>query len=203
MQNDTAIARLLGALLYHSPNSETVTAILRAVAGQEGGLLQPLSQLALEVNADELEADFFRLLQGDGEMPCPPWGSAYLDPENALFGSSTLEFRTFLTGVGIQCDTGMREPEDHIGLMLMVLSALLERGERGHATQLLAYHLMPFASDMLASMEKHASTDFYRAIAACTLGWLTLYCEDADIQVATRPCYWEKEIVDGDQPGAQ
>lgn len=199
MQNDTAVARLLGALLYHSPNSEIVTTILCAVAGQESTLLQPLSQLAREVDADELEADFFLLLQGDGEMPCPPWGSAYLDPENALFGSSTLEFRTFLAGVGIQCDTGMREPEDHIGLMLMVLSILLERGESGHATQLLAYHLMPFAPSMLASMEKHASTDFYQAIAAFTLGWLTLYCEEADIQVATRPCYWEKEIVDGDR----
>ncbi|MCV3290488.1 molecular chaperone [Aeromonas media] len=202
MQNDTAIARLLGALLYHSPNSETVTSILHAVAGQEGTLLQPLSQLALEVDADELEADFFRLLQGDGEMPCPPWGSAYLDPENALFGSSTLEFRAFLTEVGIQCDTGMREPEDHIGLMLMGFSVLLERGEHTHAAQLLTRHLMPFAPSMLASMEKHASTDFYRAIAACTLGWLNLYCEEADIQVATRPCYWEKDIVDGDQTGS-
>lgn len=203
MQNDTAIARLLGALLYHSPNSETVTTILRAVAGQEGTLLQPLSRLALEVDADELEADFFRLLQGDGDMPSPPWGSAYLDPENALFGCSTLEFRSFLTGVGIQYETGMREPEDHIGLMLMVLSVLLERGERDHVTQLLAYHLMPFAPSMLASMEQHANTDFYRAMAACTLGWLTLYCEEADIQVATRSCYWGKEIVDGNQPGSR
>ncbi|MFM4937801.1 TorD/DmsD family molecular chaperone [Aeromonas enteropelogenes] len=188
LTNNAIYSRLLGALLYHPPSSQTVVTILDGFAEQEDELLQRLSRLAGATMPDELAADFFNLLQGSGTMPSPPWGSVYLDPENVLFGCSTLEYRTFLSHLGITCDTGMREPEDHIGLMLMMFSVLLDRGDIANANTLLAAHLMPFAPTMLGKMKENANTDFYQAVAAFTLSWLNLYCAEHAINIVPRPC---------------
>ncbi|RJX71938.1 molecular chaperone [Vibrio sinensis] len=191
MQNDSTAFRLLGALLYHAPTSHNVIQLLNRLSQQNDELLIQLAQLGLETESSQLENDFFQLLQGNGDMPCPPWGSAYLDHENALFGSSTIEYRAFLTELGIACDTGMREPEDHIGLMLMMLAVLLEKQDRINANLLVSRHLMPFATFMLEIMEKRADTDFYKALSILTLGWLNLYCEEAGIYAEARRCYWK------------
>ncbi|WP_434361014.1 molecular chaperone TorD family protein [Parasalinivibrio latis] len=192
MQNDVSISRLLGALLYHSPGSETATSILNAFAEEENELLNVLAESASQTDPDALEADFFALLQGSGDMPCPPWGSVYLDNENALFGASTLEYRGFLSSVGLSCDTGLREPEDHIGLMLMMLSVLLENGGGDNAKALLSRHIMPFAPMMLEEMEKHAETAFYQGLAAITNGWLMSFCEETGVVADARRIYWER-----------
>ncbi|KXF81549.1 TorD/DmsD family molecular chaperone [Enterovibrio coralii] len=191
MQYDINLARLLGALLYHPPSSETVSTIIRDFKAQSDELLQMLAVSAESNNPDFLEADFFGLLQGSGDMPCPPWGSAYLDNENALFGASTIEYRAFLAEVGLESNTGVREPEDHIGLMLMVLSVLLERDDLERARLLLSYHLLPFAFTMLDGMERSAQTEFYRNVALLTAGWLNTFAQELGVVAAERRLYWD------------
>ncbi|MDD1782626.1 molecular chaperone TorD family protein [Enterovibrio sp. ZSDZ35] len=191
MQYDSNLARLLGALLYHSPSSETASLIIGDFKHQNDELLRLLGESAEASHADFLEADFFSLLQGSGDMPCPPWGSAYLDNENALFGASTIEYRAFLSEVGLESNTGVREPEDHIGLMLMVLSVLLERDDVERVKILLSYHLLPFAFTMLEEMENSAQTDFYRNVALLTAGWLNTFSQEIGVVAAERRIYWE------------
>ncbi|WP_318510279.1 TorD/DmsD family molecular chaperone [Photobacterium leiognathi] len=192
MHYESTLFRLLGGLLFYSPSSNNGSTILQAFAEQDDDLLKNIAALAHAVNSDELESDHFHLLQGSGDMPCPPWGSAYLDKENALFGSSTLQYREFTRQQGFACDTGMREPEDHIGLMLMLVSILLEQDNKAAANELFTQHLMPFAPFMLESMQQHAKTEFYRQLAAYTLAWLTIYCEEQQLEIVTRHNYWQE-----------
>ncbi|WP_305405252.1 TorD/DmsD family molecular chaperone [Photobacterium leiognathi] len=192
MHYESTLFRLLGGLLFYSPSSNNGSTILQAFAEQDDDLLKNIAALARTVNSDELESDHFHLLQGSGDMQCPPWGSAYLDKENALFGSSTLQYREFTRQQGFACDTGMREPEDHIGLMLMLVSILLEQDNKVAANELLTQHLMPFAPFMLESMQQHAKTDFYQQLAAYTLAWLTIYCEEQQLEIVTRHNYWQE-----------
>ncbi|BBM67233.1 twin-arginine leader-binding protein for DmsA and TorA [Vibrio alfacsensis] len=192
MQNEITLFRLLGGLCYYSPNSESGQQILSAFATQDDELLTNLSTLAQSIESDTLEADYFNLLQGSGDMPCPPWGSVYLDRENALFGSSTIEYREFTRQLGMECDTGLREPEDHIGLMLMLVSLLLEQDNVEQAKQLISQHLMPFAPIMLESMQQHAETEFYRQLAAFVLAWLNFYCKEHQLQIVARRNYWQE-----------
>ncbi|OLQ90725.1 molecular chaperone TorD [Vibrio panuliri] len=192
MQNESTFFRLFGGLCYYSPHSENGQNILSAFATQDDELLQNLAKLAQSIDSDQLEADYFNLLQGSGDMPAPPWGSAYLDKENALFGASTMEYREFTRQQGLACDTGMREPDDHIGLMLMLASLLLEQNKVEAANQLLSQHLMPFAPAMLKGMAKHADSEFYRQLAQITLTWLTLYCEEHQLQILERRNYWQE-----------
>ncbi|MBA5761763.1 molecular chaperone TorD family protein [Vibrio sp. 404] len=192
MHNEFTLFRLLGGLFFYSPNSENGKTILSAFASQDDELLKRLALLTDGIDSDELEADYFNLLQGSGDMPCPPWGSTYLDKENALFGSSTMEYREFTRAHGLACDTGMREPEDHIGLMLMLVSVLLEQDNQTAVNQLLSEHLMPFAPYMLEGMQRHATQPFYQQLAAFTLGWLEFYCEEHQLTVAERRNYWQE-----------
>ncbi|MCG3863563.1 MULTISPECIES: molecular chaperone TorD family protein [unclassified Photobacterium] len=192
MHYESTLFRLLGGLLFYSPSSNNGSTILQAFAVQDDDLLKNIAALAHAVNSDELESDHFHLLQGSGDMPCPPWGSAYLDKENALFGSSTLQYREFTRQQGFACDTGMREPEDHIGLMLMLVSILLEQDNKAAANELFTQHLMPFAPFMLESMQQYAKTDFYQQLAAYTLAWLTIYCEEQQLEIVTRHNYWQE-----------
>ncbi|WP_322804967.1 molecular chaperone [Vibrio alfacsensis] len=192
MQYEMTLFRLLGGLFYYSPNSEDGQNILNAFATQDDELLKNLARLTKDVASDTLEADYFNLLQGSGDMPCPPWGSVYLDKENALFGSSTIEYREFIRQLGMECDTGLREPEDHIGLMLMLVSLLLEQDKREEANQLINQHLMPFAPIMLEGMQQHADTEFYRQLAAFAFAWLNFYCEDQQLQIVERRNYWQE-----------
>ncbi|WP_194436161.1 TorD/DmsD family molecular chaperone [Vibrio fluminensis] len=192
MPYEITLFRLLGGLFYYSPHSEDGQNILNAFATQDDELLTNLAKLVKDVANDTLEADYFNLLQGSGDMPCPPWGSVYLDKENALFGSSTIEYREFTRQLGMECDTGLREPEDHIGLMLMLVSLLLEQDKRAEANQLISQHLMPFAPIMLTGMQKHADTEFYRQLAAFTFAWLNFYCEEQQLQSAERRNYWQE-----------
>ncbi|MGF1908327.1 molecular chaperone [Vibrio kasasachensis] len=192
MQNESTVFRLLGGLFFYSPNSENGKTILSAFESQDDELLKNLAQLAMGGDSEELDADYFNLLQGSGDMPSPPWGSAYLDKENALFGSSTMEYREFTRAHGLACDTGMREPEDHIGLMLMLVSLLLEQDHQAAANQLLSEHLMPFAPYMLEGMQRHAATAFYQQLAVFMLGWLEFYCEEHQLAVIERRNYWQE-----------
>ncbi|HAS62557.1 MAG TPA: molecular chaperone TorD [Vibrio sp.] len=192
MHNELTLFRLLGGLFFYSPNSENGKTILSAFASQDDELLKNIAQLTDGIDQDELETDYFNLLQGSGDMPCPPWGSAYLDKENALFGSSTMAYRAFTRAHGLACDTGMREPEDHIGLMLMLVSLLLEQDNQVAANQLLSEHLMPFAPYMLEGMQHHAATAFYQQLATFTLGWLEFYSQEHQLTVVERRNYWQE-----------
>ncbi len=194
MQNESTIFRLLGGLLFNSPSSETVQNTLKSESTLDNTVFNNLLALIKSSDIDMLDADFFQLLQGSGDMPSPPWGSAYLDKENALFGASTLELREFMRSKALACDTGVREPEDHIGLMFMLVSFLLEQKDINGANQLLSDHLMPFAPTMLNLMRIHAETDFYRQLAEISLGWLECYCEEQCLTVLERRNYWQETI---------
>ncbi len=192
MHNESTIFRLLGALLFYTPSSKIVQETTANFSTLDDTVFSHLSVLAQQTSLDELDADFFQLLQGSGDMPSPPWGSAYLDQENALFGTSTLEVRRFMQDKGLSCDTGMREPEDHVGLLMMLVSLLLEQQDIAAANQLVAEHLMPFAPIMLGLMKTHAATDFYAQLAQISLEWLNSYCQEQQITITERRNYWQE-----------
>ena len=192
MHNQSTLFRLLGGLLFHAPHSDIAQSVLDAFADHDDDTLLLLASHARQTDREQLEQDYFQLLQGNGDMPCPPWGSAYLEKDNALFGASTMAFREFIRSKGLTCDTGMREPEDHIGLMFLLTSLLLEQGDLVGANQLLEQHLMPFAPEMLSAMQTKAETPFYQQLAEFSQAWLNYYCEEQCITITEHRNYWQQ-----------
>lgn len=162
---NTTLPRILGACFYYPPQSDTVRRLWPLLPQitdlfpwpHPANIARCCQQLS-DISPEQLEYDFSVLFEGQGEMPAPPWGSVYLDKENILMGASTLQYREFLSTLGLASQSAIHEPEDQFGLMLLALVHLIEQP---HLTQqqppsaqqlptdaaimLLTEHLLPWA----------------------------------------------------------
>lgn len=182
MENTAVVAKMLGGFYYYPLNNENNIKFISALKDSDDIENSPFSGFisALE-NSDEesLREDFQLLFEGCDTMPAPPWGSVYLDREKVIFGDSTLRLRQFLSSHNMLLDTGMREPEDQFGLLLMALANVIEQtNDKVIVDDLLSNHLLPWAFHYLALAKEKSRTDVYRVLLTLTAQWLT------DLQIA-------------------
>lgn len=167
--------KVLGALLYFPPDSPQVRPLIEWL--QDGAWKSEwpylTDNIATDIDAllqqslgeeEPCEEAFQRLFVGPYALPAPPWGSVYLDKESVVFGDSTLKLRDWMRQRGIEAQLSQLEPEDHIGLMLMMASWLAENDVQ-HLDSFLAEHLFPWSSRYLALLEQGAVHPFYQAVA--------------------------------------
>ncbi len=117
---------------------------------------------------DDLTVEFRRLFVGPDTKAAAPWGSVYTDKDQVVFGESTLALRQWLrtNGISVQHGEG-KEPEDHIGTMLVLLSWLAD--EKPEAIpEYLQDHLLPWAPHFLEEMESASELPFFQSLAALT-----------------------------------
>ena len=123
--------------------------------------------LAAGADNEALVWEYRRLFVGPGHLPAPPWGSVYTDRECVVFGEATLALRAWMRRVGVARTADERTPEDHIGLMLALLSYLAE--ERPDLVdEYLRDHLLTWALHYLEALEAAADHPFYQGLAALT-----------------------------------
>jgi TorA maturation chaperone TorD len=113
---------------------------------------------------NSLAREYQRLFIGPHHFKAPAWGSVYLDRESVLFGCSTLELRQWMREGGITVSSKKREPEDHIGKMLLLL-AWLTQEKPELVDEFLREHLMPWAPRYLELLEEDAKQPFYQGLA--------------------------------------
>lgn len=198
-------AAMLGTLFYHDPASEKGKAALLWLAGpgaadawvsaqpESGELIQKLGSVASgdacvagdEKGAhgpvSELHLDFNRLFIGPYRLPAAPWGSVYLDSENVIFGNETLDLREWMRNNGVVLNLPEKEPEDHFGLVLLMLSFAANNGVADDQIDaLLSHHLLSWAPRFLELFEQRAESDFYAGLArlaSITLNaWAERFC---------------------------
>ena len=104
--------------------------------------------LAHGIEDDDLVWEYRRLFVGPAPKPAPPWGSVYTDRECVVFGESTLALRAWMRAQGIARLVDDKTPEDHIGLML-VLMAWIARNQPADLDDYLRLHLLPWSSHFL------------------------------------------------------
>lgn len=172
--------RMLGAIFYYSPDKADVAPIIDLLS-HDGwatewpcGDMVDIQQVALLIrsgleseNRQTLDEAYQRLFIGPDALPAPPWGSVYLDHESVIFGDSTLALRRWQSTLGIEVQQQQREPEDHIGLLLM-LAAWLAESRPEQITPLLAEHLLPWSGRFLTLLDENAQHPFYQGIARLT-----------------------------------
>ncbi len=142
---------------------ETGLALLADALSQDNATLLPA-----------LKRDFTELFIGPVTLKAIPWGSPYLHEKRLLCGPSTQALVQFYQHYGILVTTQLNEPVDHIGLMLSVVSSLLERaadapegGDLDVLRVLLAEHLLPWSTRFCDKLLENAQTPYYQG-----LGWL-------------------------------
>ncbi|WP_439235006.1 Tat proofreading chaperone DmsD [Lonepinella koalarum] len=169
-------SKMLGALLYYSPDDAKVRSILAFFQQADWAKeWQPATgvtanstsvshiEQGLQRTEEELVQQYQMLFIGPNTLLAPPWGSVYLDPEAVIFGSSLLTLRQFLRQHQINFIAPSEEPEDHIGLMLM-LTAYLAEQQPELLAEYLTEHLLPWSTryfELLASSDSL----FYQGVA--------------------------------------
>ena len=127
-----------------------------------------ISESEEEFTADDALVDEYRrLFIGPAPKPAPPWGSVYTDRDCVVFGESTLALRAWLSEKGIVRMSDERTPEDHIGLMLALMS-YIARTQTGDLVEYLQLHLLPWSSHFLQELSAAAEHPFYRGLSELT-----------------------------------
>lgn len=193
MEHISTIARILGSLFYYPLTHETNRQVCQMIADSEDQEDSPFAELLKAVEADgadDLAMDFQQLFEGCEVMPAPPWGSVYLDKEQVIFGETTVAYRRFLAEKEMLLDTGMREPEDQFGLMLMAMSKLAEAEDNEAIKALLSVHLLPWAPRYLELMQKNANTQSYQLLGAMAAQWLAFIGEELAVTAVEKKVYF-------------
>jgi putative dimethyl sulfoxide reductase chaperone len=167
------LAKLLGAFFYYPPNSNVTAPLIQALLHINHLVKWPdpafidkqCNILTNHMDDPELNYQFSLLFEGQGTMPAPPWGSFYLDKEHLLLSESQAYYRKFLQQHGLTLNTGINEPEDQFGLMLMAYAILLENNNAVVAKQLINEHLMIWSSSYLKKLKQNRVSPFYQALA--------------------------------------
>ncbi|AOV96560.1 DMSO reductase maturation protein DsmD [Edwardsiella hoshinae] len=190
LQDMALTARALGALLYSAPESKQAAPLVAVLRQPQEVRRWPYGTPAqrehcatlLAAPADESLAEAHqRLFIGPHALAAPPWGSVYLDRESVLFGDSTLALRQWMRAQGIDWQSDSREPEDHIGLLLLLVAWLAE-GQPQLLAPLLQQHLLPWSGRYLTLLSQAADHPFYQGVAA--LSALTLHAWQRQLALA-------------------
>lgn len=192
LQQISLYGRLLGAAFYYEPSDSRLAGILdffrQPTWAQEWEIewdektCEKITALIKQGLHQDLNDQYQRLFIGPNELPAPPWGSVYLDPECVIFGNSLLALRDFLRQHQIEFQSQQDEPEDHIGLMLM-LSAYLAENRPHLVVAFLREHFLTWANHCLAQLAKAENAPFYQGMALLTEKTLQQWQADLHIDV--------------------
>ncbi|RPH30027.1 molecular chaperone [Buttiauxella warmboldiae] len=165
MNEFSIICRILGSLYYRQPQDPLLVPLLTLI--REGKLAEhwPLEQdellarLQQSCDPQRLAADYNALFIGE-ECSVPPYRSAW------IADSAEGEVREFLKLRGMPLsDT----PADHFGTLLLAASWLEDQSQEDEfeaQIRLFDDYLLPWAGTFLGKVEAHATTPFYRTLAA-------------------------------------
>lgn len=127
--------------------------------------------------------EYRRLFAGPGTKAAPPWGSVYTDRECVVFGETTLALRQWMRRNGISRPGDGTEPEDHIGLMLLLMS-WISRNRPDLLEEYLTDHLLSWAPHFLQEMLDISSDPFFEGLALLTLSSLAGVQDSLDLEVS-------------------
>jgi TorA maturation chaperone TorD len=192
--------KILGAILFYPPDSPEVQPLVSLLQTGDWSSLWPCASeedkaLAIEhfgqihQSEESLGDAFQRLFVGPYALPAPPWGSVYLDKESVVFGDSTLALRQWMRENGIEPHLTQAEPEDHIGLLLM-MAAWLAENSPALLNEFLTLHMLPWAGRYLELLRQKAEHPFYTGVAALAESTLCGWKQQQSLEVNAVDLYF-------------
>ena len=158
---------LLSLLLGKAPDTETLkrVATLKGDASDLGIAHLELAAAAAATDDRAASKEYFELFVGLGRGELLPYASYYLT--GFLHERPLARVREDLRLLGIERAGPSREPEDHIAILLEVMSGLA-RGdfdaEFAEQARFFDRHLKPWAARMFADLEMSQAARLYRAV---------------------------------------
>ena len=197
MDNQAASAyfSLLGSLLYSEPSVEDIAIIKdqelflelpfaadneTALKGQEQMQSWLNSGTSAEL-ASAAKSDWVILLMAIDKVVAPPWGSVYLDREKLLFTEETLYVRRYYEHYGFELKNKYSEPDDHLGLELQFIAALLKQDRMEAVLDFAKTYILSWICEWSKDVQEHARVDYYRALANLAVGGIQSLFEEPSV----------------------
>jgi len=157
---------LLSLLLGKAPDADTLSRVA-TLKGDVSDLGMAHIELATAAASDDrtVSKEFFDLFIGLGRGELLPYASYYLT--GFLHERPLARVREDFDRLGIERAGPSREPEDHIAILLEVMSGLARGDFDADFTEQARFferHLKPWAARMFADLEMSQSARFYRAV---------------------------------------
>jgi TorA maturation chaperone TorD len=158
---------LLSLLLGKAPDADTLSrvATLKGDASDLGMAHVELAAAAASADDRVVSKEFFDLFIGLGRGELLPYASYYLT--GFLHERPLARVREDLEVLGIERAGISREPEDHIAVLLEVMSGLARGDFEADFSEQVRFfdrHLKPWAGRMFADLEISQAAHFYRAV---------------------------------------
>jgi TorA maturation chaperone TorD len=161
---------LLGAILARPPDQARLDA-LAGLAGDESDLGQGVTALAAAAaaaNPKTAEQEFFDLFIGVGRGELVPYGSYYL--AGFLYEKPLANVRSDMRRLGIARTDEVKEPEDHIGALMEMMSGLItgafaQPADLASQRQFFEAHVGSWAPRFFEDLENTPAATFYKPVA--------------------------------------
>jgi TorA maturation chaperone TorD len=171
---------LLSLLLGKAPDADTLSrvATLKGDASDLGMAHVELAAAAASADDRVVSKEFFDLFIGLGRGELLPYASYYLT--GFLHERPLARVREDLEVLGIERAGISREPEDHIAVLLEVMSGLARgdfEADFSEQARFFDRHLKPWAARMFADLEISQAAHFYRAVGRAGRVFMELEAE--------------------------
>ncbi len=172
----------LGRTLFTRPGADDLSA-LAALSGDDTPFGRAFSDLATRAAATDpatAGAEYDTLFIGLGRGELVPYGSYYLT--GFLHEKPLARLRAAMRGLGIDREPSVKEPEDHIGVLMEMMAGLIT-GRYGAPADFdaqrgfFADHIAPWAGHFFRDLERAGASDLYVPVGR--IGGLFLEIERA------------------------
>jgi TorA maturation chaperone TorD len=176
---------LLSVLLLDSPDAQLLASLanLRGDTNALGSAHEAVAQAAVRADADQLSREFFNLFVGVGRGELLPYASFYLT--GSLHARPLARLRETLRAVGIERADGLKEPEDHAGVLFEIMAALAT-GEiaapLGTDREIFQSYIAPWIGRFFEDLEHAKSAEFYARVGTLGRVFMAIEMEAFTIQ---------------------
>lgn len=157
--------------------------------------LASLEELSEEKAIEEVMVEYTSLFLGPGRPAAPPYESFYRNDQRLFFGQPTFEMKEILNRNGLESKRKDKQPEDHIGLELLFISAITEQLQQLEFDQQVSIaqeqisfideHLLSWIPDLCKDAKECGTVGFYGALFELIWGVLLLDRELLDEFIRT------------------
>ncbi|TYB36237.1 MAG: molecular chaperone TorD family protein [Flexistipes sinusarabici] len=183
--------------LFRYPN-EDIYNTTRKIIPTFKDFLEEYSEGKLTLaSRDEMETEYVKLFVANiGGVPAPLYSSVYTDSEKLVKRDSTVKLKNLMESTGFAVESGIKELEDNLYIMLEYLSHLfLSFPENADENEKLRYlyaainvtnnYIKPMLPEFYIKISEHTEISFYKEIATILYNFINdidnIYMEVFDI----------------------
>lgn len=161
----------VGRILQCAPSQDDLNAIrdFQPDGTLIGDLLAGLAEAARESQLTDISRAYHDLFIGLGRGELVPYGSYYLT--GFLHEKPLAELRSSMAHFGIERETGVKEPEDHIAALMQMMAGLIT-GDFGQVAtqdeqkQFFTKHVGSWAPHFFKDLAGQKTSAFYASVGA-------------------------------------